>query len=206
MNVPLLLCFTLSPLFPPPSAAQVLPQALPQPVSGRDFPGAVSHLRLAWPGDCLWQGRARRDFQGWETETVVLLCEQTGSHYLDYIFESPSTPCCNDLVIKSKCAKAAVLLICCRSRINFPFFFMPFLQTTDSRNMEKWSLFSHLDQRKYMVRIIVPGLTCVRHHLVCVVSMFSLASIINGPSLSTILRVDSDASVLKSKVFSGNID
>lgn len=56
-----------------------------------------------------------------------------------------------------------------------------------------------------MVRISVPGLTCVRHHLVCVVSMFSLASIIKGPSLSTILRVDSDASVLKVKSFQATL-
>lgn len=57
---------------------------------------------------------------------------------------------------------------------------LPFPQTTDSQNMEKWSLFSHLDQRKSMVRISVSAY--VRHHLVCVVSMFSLASFISGTS------------------------
>lgn len=45
------------------STAQVLPQALPQPVPRCDFPGAVSHLRRSRPGDRLRERRAWWDIQ-----------------------------------------------------------------------------------------------------------------------------------------------
>lgn len=120
-------------------AAEVLPQALPQSVSGRDFPSAVSHLCLARPWDCLWQGRARRDFQRWQAYSIV--------------FKSPLSP-------------AVLTSLSCQNGLKQQFWyfavhhrliplFMPCVQMTDSQNMEKWSLFSHLDQRKYMVRFTV---------------------------------------------------
>lgn len=48
------------------STAQVLPQALPQPVPRRDIQGAVPHLRRSRPRDRVREGRARRDVQRWE--------------------------------------------------------------------------------------------------------------------------------------------
>lgn len=117
-------------------AAQVLPQAFPQSVSGRHLPGAVPHLRPARPWDCLRQGRAGRHVQrsvvsSWPSEEAVLVFSCT----------SPIIP---SLRNESSCFIAA-------------------LQMTDSQNMEKWSLFSPLDQRKYMVRSTVFSFTSMEH-------------------------------------------
>lgn len=45
-----------------------------------------------------------------------------------------------------------IILLCTEDSL-----FIPCVQMTGSQNMEKWSLFSPLDQRKYMVRISVSG-------------------------------------------------
>lgn len=60
--------------------------------------------------------------------------------------------CCNDAVM----IDYAHLIILLRTKDSGSLL-IPCVQMTGSRNMEKWSLFSPLDQRKYMVRISVSG-------------------------------------------------
>lgn len=50
--------------------------------------------------------------------------------------------------------------------------FIPYVQTTGSQNMEKWSSFSPLDQRKYMVRISVSNFIVSLEHFPYIVFHF----------------------------------
>lgn len=124
-NVPLLLGFTLSPLSPPPT-----------PFCSSSATTSASAARVGtWfsgcsftPVPCMTWGLSLARTSSTRLSKVrnrncaFTLWNKPDSHYLDDIFKSPSTPCCNDLVIMSKCTKAAVFLICCTSQIHFPFF------------------------------------------------------------------------------------